>query len=74
MERRKGGETGVVAVTCIEGQAVWKAGDDKQWSRPLMNAALVVGTAATKKGKPEDNCKNPVAILVEYKDGRAAAC
>ncbi len=70
MERRKGGETGVVAVTCLEGQAVWKAGDDKQWSHPLMDAALAVGTAATKKGKPEDHCKNPVAFLVEYKDGR----
>ncbi len=32
MERRKGGESGVKAVTCLSGKDVWKAGDDKRWN------------------------------------------
>ncbi len=68
-ERRKGGETGVKAVTCLEGPAVWKAGDEKRWSRELLQAALAVGTDATKKAKPEEAAKNPAAFLIEYADG-----
>jgi hypothetical protein len=72
-ERRKGGETGVAAVQCIEGDAVWKAAEEKRWSRRLLDAALAVGSDQTKPGKPEANCKNPAAYLIEYKDGRRAA-
>jgi hypothetical protein len=69
VERRKGGETGVAAVTCLEGPAVWKAGDDKQWSRGLLEAALSVGTAGTKKARAEEAAKKPAAFLIEYVDG-----
>ena len=40
VERRKGGETGVRAVQLIEGDAVWKAGDQGRWSKELLTAAL----------------------------------
>ena len=40
IERRKGGETGVKAVRMIEGDAVWKAGDDGRWSKELLASAL----------------------------------
>ena len=40
LERRKAGETGVKAVTCLLGKDVWKAGDDGKWSWDLLNAAL----------------------------------
>ena len=70
MERRQGGETGVVAVQCLEGDAVWKAAEDKRWSRKLLDAALAVGSDQTKKGDPEKNSKKPAAYLIEYKDGR----
>lgn len=73
MERRKGGETGVVAVQCLEGEAVWKAGEEKRWSRQLLDAALAAGSEKTKPGAPEKNCKNPAVYLIEYKDGRRAA-
>ena len=40
IERRKGGETGVRAVQMIEGDAVWKAGEEGRWSKELLTAAL----------------------------------
>ena len=39
VERRDGGESGIVAVQCIEGQAVWAAGEAGLWSRDLAEAA-----------------------------------
>ena len=40
VERRKGGETGVQAVQMIEGDAVWKAGEEGRWSKELLTSAL----------------------------------
>src|SRR5437667_12397853 len=40
VERRKGGETGVKAVQMIEGDAVWRAGEEGRWSKALLEAAL----------------------------------
>src|SRR5438132_10426825 len=40
IERRKGGETGVKAVQMIEGDAVWKAGEQGRWSKQLLTAAI----------------------------------
>jgi hypothetical protein len=78
LERRKGGETGVKAVTCLTGNAVWKAGDEGLWSWDLLEAALGrsetvnpgdirrnVGTVAVGNMP-----KTPAtAFLVEYRDG-----
>jgi hypothetical protein len=77
-ERRKGGESGVKAVTCLTGNEVWKAGDAGRWSWELLEAAL--GRSETIN--PGDIRKNvgsfPVgtsprtpatAFLVEYRDG-----
>jgi hypothetical protein len=77
-ERRKGGETGVQAVTCLTGKDVWKAGDDGRWSWDLLEAAL--GRSETVN--PGDVRRNTgsmavqtmpatpaTAFLVEYRDG-----
>src|SRR5262245_49341156 len=38
VERRRGGETGVKAVQLLEGDEVWKAGEDGRWSKRLLEA------------------------------------
>ena len=40
VERRGRGETGVKAVQMIEGDAVWKAGEEGRWSKELLTSAL----------------------------------
>jgi hypothetical protein len=78
VERRKGGETGVKVVTCLNGNEVWKAGDAGLWSWDLLEAAL--GHSETLN--PGDIRRNvgsfgvgnmpktsPTAFLVEYADG-----
>jgi hypothetical protein len=77
-ERRKSGESGIKAVTCLTGNEVWKAGDAGRWSWELLEAAL--GRSETIN--PGDIRKNvgsiPVAnyprtpataFLIEYRDG-----
>jgi hypothetical protein len=78
MERRKGGEMGVKAVTCLTGKDVWKAADAGKWSWDLLEAAL----ARSETVNPGDIRKNtgsmkvlghpivpPTAFLIEYRDG-----
>jgi hypothetical protein len=78
MERRKGGETGIKAVTCLTGKDVWKAGDAGQWSWDLLEAAL--GRSETvAPGDIRDNvgstavqsmpATQAIAFLIEYRDG-----
>jgi hypothetical protein len=81
VERRAKAETGVQAVTCLEGDAVWKAGDDGVWSWDLLEEALS-RSPSLNVGDVRDNCRQfapppnrptfpngPVAFVVEYRDG-----
>lgn len=68
LERRDGGETGVKSVECLEGDAVWKAGDAGRFSWDLVQAALL-RCPSHNVGPLRENVKKPVAILVEYADG-----
>ena len=85
VERRKGGETGVRAVQMIEGDAVWRAGDEGRWSRDLLEGAL--SRSDSPCGLPEEDgrtrdlldagelqglVKNPAAYFIEYRDGLRA--
>ena len=72
VERRQGGETGVAAVTCLEGDAVWKAADAGEWSRDLAEAACAC-IPDKPEGSMEDHCENPALFLVEYRDGLKGA-
>ncbi len=72
VERRAGGETGVAAVTCLEGDDVWQAAEDGRWSRELAEAAC--GAIENKPaGAIEDHCSNPAIALIEYRDGLRGA-
>lgn len=72
MERRPGGESGVKSVTCLEGDAVWKAADEGRWSWNLLNAAIA-RNPSRNVGPVRENVLNPQAILVEYRDGTRGA-
>jgi hypothetical protein len=72
LERRKGGETGVKSVEFLEGDAVWKAGDDERWSWRLLDAALS-RCPSRNTGPIRENVLNPQAVLIEYEDGTQGA-
>ena len=72
IERRKGGESGVVAVQCLEGDNVWKAGHEGLWSRELAEAACA-SIANRPEGRMGDQCQNPAAFLIEHSDGLSSA-
>jgi len=70
VERRRGGETGLRAVQCLKGEAVWQAARDGRWSRELAEAAIqVVAKAHEPQGPWEASWDRPVAFLLEYVDG-----
>lgn len=73
VERRRGGETGVAAVECLEGDAVWKWRDGPgRWSAPLLEAALA-RAAKARRGPPEKNTPRPAVFRLQYRDGLQAA-
>jgi hypothetical protein len=71
-ERRAGGETGVKSIACLAGQEVWRAGDAGRWNRQLLDAALA-RCATANVGDMRENVREPLALLVEYRDGTRAA-
>ena len=85
IERRKGGETGVATVQLIDGEEVWKAGEDGRWSLELLEAAL--SRSDTPCGLTDEDgrtqnmisngeiyrlVENPAAYFIEYNDGLRA--
>jgi len=82
VERRKGGETGVKAVQMIEGDEVWKAGEQGRWSKELLTAALSRSDTpqglTILDGRTQDLVgsgelpklvKKPAAYFIERNDG-----
>jgi hypothetical protein len=72
VERRAGGEVGVRAVHCLEGDDVWAGADKGLYSRDLLDAAID-SMEVRESGRPEDHCKDPAVFLLEYVDGFQAA-
>ena len=72
VERRQGGETGIRAVTCVEGPEVWRWTDRSPWARRLLESALAQ-CDARKPGTPQDNVKQPILFLLEYTSGLEGA-
>jgi hypothetical protein len=84
VERRTRVRQGVRSVRCLEGEAVWKAGDAGEWSWELLEHALG-RSPSLNVGDVRRNCRHyeppagrptfprgPVAFQVEYRDGLRA--
>jgi hypothetical protein len=74
-ERRQGGETGVKAVQCVQGEEMWKALDAGRWSKTVLEAALKLVPAHAQGDYRETTAKtkNAAVFLIEYRDGFKAA-
>ena len=72
VERRKGGETGIAAVQCLEGPEVWKWTDQNAWAARLLDQGLA-RCETRKAGAPRDNVKKPIVFLLEYRSGLRSA-
>jgi hypothetical protein len=75
VERRKGGEVGVAAVTALTGDAMWQACDRGAFSKSLLEETLRRAPAIAKGDYREITGKNKDASvwLIEYRDGFKAA-
>ena len=71
MERRAGGETGIAAVQCFEGEPVWEWTDNNKWAEQLLQAV----TSDSAQGSPalREQVKNPMVFVLYYKSGLQAA-
>jgi hypothetical protein len=72
VERRKGGETGIAAVECVEGTGVWTWTEANAWAERLLDAALAC-SETKKAGTPRQNVQEPILFKLEYRSGLAAA-
>jgi hypothetical protein len=72
VERRKGGETGVVSVQAVKGEEIVKAEKAGRWSRELFEAAGDTDLRRLKK-RGEPIAEDTVLYLIEYRGGLRAA-
>ena len=75
VERRFGGETGIKAVRCLGGDAVWQASERGDFDRRLLDEALsrIKDRPLPKDKRIEDLAKEPQLMLIEYNDGLRVA-
>jgi hypothetical protein len=72
VERRRGGETGVASVHCLEGADVWNWTDANPRSAALLDGALA-RVETRHAGSVRDNARRPILFLLRYRDGLQAA-
>jgi hypothetical protein len=74
-ERRRGGETGVLSVQCLQRDAMWQALDQGRWSKPLLEAALarVPAHATDDYRQPTARTSDAGVALIDYRNGFRAA-
>ncbi len=71
-DRRKGGETGVRAVQCLEGQGCWDFIERNGWVKRLFEKALT-HSKTRKPGDPKALVKEPSVFVIDYADGLQGA-
>ena len=74
VERRKGAETGVKAVTCHTGKEMWDALDSHEWAKSLLDAGLKLVKSHAAGDMRELAAKDKEAGIfeIEYRDGLRA--
>lgn len=72
VERRKGGETGVRAVQCLEGEDCWNYIDQNEWVKRLFDQAISHSETRVA-GNMKELVKKPAVFIVDYNDGLKAA-
>lgn len=69
VEKRRGGETGIARIRCVEGEEVWRLGKAGEWSEELLKAAL----SRRVNAPPSDTKAIPQLIQAVYRDGLKAS-
>ena len=72
VDRRRGGETGVRAVQCLENEDCWKFIDQNSWVKRLFELALT-HSGTRKRGEAKALVKTPTVFVVDYNDGLRGA-
>jgi len=72
VDRRKGGETGVRSVQCLQNQACWNFIEENGWVKKLFETALARSNTR-KSGAPRNLVKDPAVFIIDYNDGLKAA-
>lgn len=72
VERRRGGETGIRSVQCLEGPAVWKWTEANPWARNLLEESMRHDDTL-RRGRVENNVKQPLLFLLEHRGGLPGA-
>jgi len=72
VERRKGGETGIRSVQCLQYDAVWRYLESTPWAKRLFERALS-HSQTRRPGNLRELVKEPAVFLLDYNDGLQAA-
>ena len=73
VERRRGGETGVAAVTTLMGSQIWEAEKQRHWSRDLLTAAVETFKGSIDNLEQRLSSKDGAFFRLEYRDGLTGA-
>jgi hypothetical protein len=71
VERRRGGETGIAAVQCIQGPETWKWTARNPWAGELLDG--IRASFSLKPGHFEQTVRQPRVSIVDYRDGTKGA-
>lgn len=73
IERRRGGEAGIVAVQTLRGDAIHQAAAEKRWSVELFEAALATLPGKIHAKPDWTNQADAAVFLLEHRDGLKSA-
>ena len=69
VERRRGGESGVAAVTAVKGDQIWQAEKEGKWDRRLLVSAVETFDGSADDLERRLLPKDAAFYLIEYRDG-----